>query len=891
MRETIRTMRKRDFAVLLGITGVLLAVIFSMTGTTNLFGSMTDWVSQHSVLPEYYRQTFYETGELLPEFAFQLGGGQNAYYFGYYGFLNPIILVSYLLPGVSMVTYLQFASVTMLIASVWMFFLWLRHIRIAFGDAASFGDGAIYTATALFALASPLLFHSHRQIMFVDYMPFLLLALIAVDRFFARRRGALLSIAVALLFFTSYFYAVPGVLVITLYGLYRYFSTAENVTFKSFAAKGGGFALCMVTGVFIAAILTIPSLMTIFSGREDGTKARFELRFRLIGDMNFAGSVCYSEYSMGMTALAYLSLCVFAATALWKLLAKLSGHKIKAAGLQVSGGLQTATTQKSDAKRPDDAFLAIAILLCAWLPWIRFALNGFLYTREKILIPFVPVTALLIARMIHKIQKEEISIRFFTTVSAAAAVLGAVGYLFRGSYPMIALLLLDSFGTVLLVRAAVRNRSILPLAGPVVGLALVVVISCSLREEPVSRSYAGLLHDDAREQKLMRVLSGDNGVYRSAEFVEAEYGVNRLHGNHYLSTGYYSSLGNSEYLRLLYRDLHVANPSVNDISYTPQPDILLQTLLGVRYISADETVPAGWHPVEESFGEKGGVYENHGAYTLAFVADRRMSLREYESLSPADREIALMSYAVTEEDGPDVYTSPLTDTGITPDFGVPADADGNLHLGNCQEKEFTVPIPDSLSDYVYIVTMRIAQRRLQYTSVTVNGITNVLSGSKNARPNDNFDIKFVVSSAEPCNKLTFRFTGEDVIVSVPRIQRMPSSEVRAAGEHMTMASELSIPKNNRVVGKIAPEEEGVLLLTVPYDPNWTIRLNGEEVPVIRTDNGFLGCYTEAGEQTFEMIYHAPGRSIGIGLTAVGFIMLIGLMTAPFFLEKRRLAEV
>ena len=864
MRETIRGMRKRDFAVLLGITGVLLAVIFSMTGTTNLFGSMTDWVSQHSVLPEYYRQTFYETGEFLPEFAFQLGGGQNAYYFGYYGFLNPIILVSYLLPGVSMVTYLQFASVTMLIASVWMFFLWLRHIRIAFGEAASFGDGAIYTATALFALASPLLFHSHRQVMFVDYMPFLLLALIAVDRFFARRRGALLSIAVALLFFTSYFYAVPGVLVITLYGLYRYFSTVENVTFKSFAKKGGSFALCMVTGVFLAAILTVPSLMTIFSGREDGTKARFELRFRLIGDMNFAGSVCYSEYSMGMTALAYLSLCVIAATAFVK---------------------------KKREKRPDDAFLAIAILACAWLPWIRFALNGFLYTREKILIPFVPVTALMIARLIHKIQKEEISIRFFTTVSLGAAVLGAVGYLFRGSYPMIALLLLDSFGTVLLVRAAVRNRSILPLAGPVVGLALVVVISCTLREEPVSRSFAGLLHDDARDRQLQQVLSGDAGVYRSAEFVEAEYGVNRLHGSHYLSTGYYSSLGNSEYLRLLYRDLHVANPSVNDISYTPQPDILLQTLLGVRYISANETVPAGWHPVEESFGGQGGVYENNGAYTLAFVADRRMSLREYESLSPADREIALMSYAVTEEDGPDVYTSPLTDTGITPDFGVPCDADGNLHLGNCREKEFTVPVPDSLSDYVYIVTMRIAQRRKQYTSVTVNGITNVLSGSVNARPNDNFDIKFVVSSAEPCNELTFRFTGEDVIVSVPRIQRMPFTEVRAAGEHMTMATELSIPKNNRVVGKIAPKEEGILLMTVPYDPNWTVRLNGEEVPAFRADNGFLGCRTEAGEQTFEMIYHAPGRSIGMGLTVTGILMLLGLMTAPFFMEKRRLAEV
>ena len=104
MRETFRSMRKRDFAVLFGITAVLLISVFAMTGTTKLYGSIIDWVSQHSVLPEYYRQTLYETGEFLPQLALQLGSGQNAYYFGYYGFLNPVYLPSYLMPGVSMVT-------------------------------------------------------------------------------------------------------------------------------------------------------------------------------------------------------------------------------------------------------------------------------------------------------------------------------------------------------------------------------------------------------------------------------------------------------------------------------------------------------------------------------------------------------------------------------------------------------------------------------------------------------------------------------------------------------------------------------------------------------------------------------------------------------------------
>ena len=63
-----------------------------------LFGAKVDWVSQHSVLPDYFRRQFYETGNLFPEFAANIGGGQNIYNFSYYGLLSPVILPSYLLP-------------------------------------------------------------------------------------------------------------------------------------------------------------------------------------------------------------------------------------------------------------------------------------------------------------------------------------------------------------------------------------------------------------------------------------------------------------------------------------------------------------------------------------------------------------------------------------------------------------------------------------------------------------------------------------------------------------------------------------------------------------------------------------------------------------------------
>ena len=46
-------------------------------GRYGVFGSKVDWISQHSVFPDYFRQQFYDTGDFFPEFAAGIGGGQN----------------------------------------------------------------------------------------------------------------------------------------------------------------------------------------------------------------------------------------------------------------------------------------------------------------------------------------------------------------------------------------------------------------------------------------------------------------------------------------------------------------------------------------------------------------------------------------------------------------------------------------------------------------------------------------------------------------------------------------------------------------------------------------------------------------------------------------------
>lgn len=59
------------------LTAVVFLAVWCFAGRNGLFASWGDWSSQHSVIPDYFRQQFYDTGRFFPEFAAGLGGGSK----------------------------------------------------------------------------------------------------------------------------------------------------------------------------------------------------------------------------------------------------------------------------------------------------------------------------------------------------------------------------------------------------------------------------------------------------------------------------------------------------------------------------------------------------------------------------------------------------------------------------------------------------------------------------------------------------------------------------------------------------------------------------------------------------------------------------------------------
>ena len=109
--------------------------------------------------------SFYKTGDFFPSFAPNIGCGENIYNLSYYGLYSPIILF-FLSSALCENVHLYTDSIHNRHYS--------KPVDILYMDASEIHRQHSVCTELCVSLFSALIFHSHRHIMFVNYMPFLL---------------------------------------------------------------------------------------------------------------------------------------------------------------------------------------------------------------------------------------------------------------------------------------------------------------------------------------------------------------------------------------------------------------------------------------------------------------------------------------------------------------------------------------------------------------------------------------------------------------------------------------------------------------------------------------------------------------------------------------------
>ncbi|NLC39569.1 MAG: YfhO family protein, partial [Clostridiaceae bacterium] len=121
-----------------------------------------------------------------------------------------------------------------------------------------------------------------------------------------------------------------------------------------------------------------------------------------------------------------------------------------------------------------------------------------------------------------------------------------------------------------------------------------------------------------------------------------------------------------------------------------------------------------------------------------------------------------------------------------------------------------------------------------------------------------------------------------------RLARLDESELKKfclAGNRGGL--KLSSFSNDYFYGHFESRDNGVLLLSIPYDPGWTVWVDGEIQDVRKVDLALMAIPVSAGEHRITMLYRPEGLSEGLLIAAIALAVFILATVASTFLKKRR----
>ena len=883
------------------------------------FGYGSDWLSQHLPLAETLRSAMLDSGRLLPLYL-HLGGGSSVYDFAYYGLLRPDILLGCLFPQVGMEYFLAGYSLAGIVLGTNLLFWWLR--RRLRGEPS--GTRAAAFAAVLYAAAT-CLFHAHNQLMFVNYLSFLILTLIGIDRMAEQGKGAwLVTSGLSLVYLHSFYYSISCLAVCGIYAINwvrGMRSTKCEKRAKSFVLRLAG---CVCLSIGLCAVLLLPTGLDILSGSKDG--GVFAAQLKLL-DLTLEGML-YTPYGMGLTLIS-----------LYCLLTALAQRKTR--------------------------FLAICMLAIAAIPAVSLLLNGLLYARGKILIPFLLPMLLLCAQVLcgflQGSEKPPLWAGALCLVpwAAACAESGSIltnRLLLIDWLLLLGWILLDwllMMGWVLWMRRAGMKRVFTAGAAKktsvrtrCIALLLLVpcVVSWTLQMKAGYVEQAQINFGTVRQalkgaQQRIEQTEADKLQSARWEILSEGYKMSNYAPLPQMQrTSMYSSMTQQDYAAFFYDMAGNAIPARNRVALVPGKNPLFNALMGVRYVTvkaaaagqetgttaaaqaqtdaAASQAPAGIGTsnqpraqievgaaalppgYEEIYRENGYVTgRNPDALPIAFGTDRLLSQKDFTdrlreisarekrkltealSLTAAKTEVSLCLHSdlsgdesaaearglrpVTNQSSVDARKMrPVTNQILAETGGARAGTTRGSKDAN----------DNGLQGKVLILEFDVTQANGREIIIDINGTRNKLSGSNAPYPNGNTHFTYILDAREAQRLHIEKNTNEYVLQNLQcRLLDLKAVlQSRDVWEPETVVSHAGRGEVFR--GRIDMRRAGFFETSYPFRAGYSVTVDGESVRPRRSAAGFLVVPLAAGNHELQIDFLPPGYRTGLGISLLALLL-------------------
>lgn len=331
----------------------------------------------------------------------------------------------------------------------------------------------------------------------------------------------------------------------------------------------------------------------------------------------------------------------------------------------------------------------------------------------------------------------------------------------------------------------------------------------------------------------------------------------------------------------------------------------LLNLYHVKYIITNSNnkkkIPTGYQLIKATKDNK--LYENKNILPFGYTYDSYITKKDYDKLSSAQKEQALVENAVIEDM---VQGSNLTKSS-TPNIPTK-----DLFVNYQYRKSNTLDTKES-------VTLKIPKKHLtKHCYLYLQNVRSIpFTGNRNhilysGKNNTTFSVKimnhnYVLYNSEKNSaydtgsrdylvaidtskiknlhsgniKLRFTFSrpntykfGKISIVQIDKKQQEHALNRLHNNPHLT---NISYDGSNHFSGDIKVKDDRILCIPFAYNKGWKATDHGKSIKLMKVNGMFCGLYLKSGEHNIKLTYTTPGLKIGACISLISLIIFIILI--------------
>lgn len=440
-----------------------------------------------------------------------------------------------------------------------------------------------------------------------------------------------------------------------------------------------------------------------------------------------------------------------------------------------------------------------------------------------------------------------VAIGVFVTTDGVTVKVMASTWIFLVGYFVMWLLFCKNVGTK---AAKTFNRERLAKFG-LWAVLLLVAVEVTLNMEhtsitPVQRNY--YLNKKENYQVLTEIANQDSdGFYRMDSMAQMCKNDGTLVG--YFSVSAFSS-GLNGTVEDYYDRLGMGSSKVSYYYQGATP--FTAALLGVEYtISEEEGMDASLY---EPMGQSGDLYLYRNKYTLP------------------------VGFMVTAEQ------KAVLENNIAADISNPLYTQSEIVRELCGEEALFTELDEEVEKTTDELKVTIAQDGHLYGLISKDpeGTVYLYQGEETLELED-FGKKCILDLGWYAKGETFTISsdaGEELYLRLFRLDTVPLAEVTELLSKQPFI--IQSYTDTTINGTIEVKEDGFLVLSIPSESGWSVRVDGVEVTAEKFADTMLALPLTAGSHRVEMTYSLWGLGIGFGISVVS-LLLFGVL----YLRKRK----